>query len=87
VTVEDPRFTLVGMDRYVPAGGRVSSDLFAELPDALLDPEILSAAWRDRAQPIAAPCRPRAGAVYLGDDGRLRARRASLASPTSIART
>jgi ParB family chromosome partitioning protein len=69
VTVEDPRFTLVGMDRYVAAGGRVSSDLFAELPDALLDPEILSAAWRDRAQPIAAHLQAEGLAVYLGDDG------------------
>jgi ParB family chromosome partitioning protein len=69
VTVDDPRFTLVGMDRYVAAGGRVSSDLFAELPDALLDPEILSAAWRDRVQPIAAHLQAEGLAVYLGDDG------------------
>jgi len=69
VTVDDPRFTLVGMERYVAAGGRVSSDLFAELPDALLDPEILSAAWRDRAQPIAAHLQAEGLAVYLGDDG------------------
>jgi ParB family chromosome partitioning protein len=69
VTVDDPRFTLVGMDRYIAAGGRVSSDLFAELPDALLDPEILSAAWRDRAQPIAAHLQAEGLAVYLGDDG------------------
>jgi ParB family transcriptional regulator, chromosome partitioning protein len=69
VTVDDPRFTLVGMDRYVAAGGRVSSDLFAELPDALLDPEILSASWRERAQPIAAHLQAEGLAVYLGDDG------------------
>jgi len=69
VTVDDPRFTLVGMDRYVAAGGRVSSDLFAELPDALLDPEILSAAWRDRVQPIVANLQAEGLAVYLGDDG------------------
>jgi ParB family chromosome partitioning protein len=69
VTVDDPRFTLVGMDRYVAAGGRVRSDLFAELPDTLLDPEILSAAWRDRAQPIAAHLQAEGLAVFLGDDG------------------
>ena len=69
VTVDDPRFTLVGMDRYVAAGGRVSSDLFAELPDALLDPEILSAAWRERVQPIVAHLQAEGLAVYLGDDG------------------
>lgn len=69
VTVDDPRFTLVGMDRYIAAGGRVSSDLFAELPDALLDPEILSAVWRDRVQPIAAHLQAEGLSVYLGDDG------------------
>lgn len=69
VTVDDPRFTLVGMDRYVAAGGRVSSDLFAELPDALLDPEILTAAWRERVQPVAAHLQAEGLAVYLGDDG------------------
>lgn len=69
VTVDDPRFTLVGMDRYVAAGGRVSSDLFAELPDALLDPETLTAAWRDRVQPIVAHLKAEGLVVYLGDDG------------------
>jgi ParB family transcriptional regulator, chromosome partitioning protein len=52
-TVEDDRFTLVGMERYVAAGGRVSSDLFGEFPDCLLDPEVLQTAWRTRVQPIA----------------------------------
>lgn len=52
-TTEDDRLVLVGMDRYVAAGGRVSSDLFGEYPDFLLDPEILQAAWRERVQPIA----------------------------------
>lgn len=51
-TVDDDRFTLVGMERYVAAGGRVSSDLFGELPDSLLDPEVLQTAWRDRVQPV-----------------------------------
>ncbi|HEX7944076.1 MAG TPA: chromosome partitioning protein ParB, partial [Phenylobacterium sp.] len=51
-TVEDDRFTLVGMDRYLAAGGRVASDLFGEYADYLLDPEILQAAWRERVQPI-----------------------------------
>ena len=69
VTVDDPRFTLVGLDRYVAAGGRVSSDLFAELPDALLDPEVLTAAWRERVQPIVAHLQGEGLAVYLGDDG------------------
>ena len=51
-TVDDDRFTLVGMERYLAAGGRVSSDLFGELPDSLLDPEVLQTAWRERVQPV-----------------------------------
>jgi ParB family chromosome partitioning protein len=69
VTVDDPRFALVGLDRYVAAGGRVSSDLFAELPDALLDPEVLTTAWRERVQPMVAHLQAQGLVVYLGDDG------------------
>jgi ParB family chromosome partitioning protein len=68
-TIEDPRFTLVGADRYVAAGGRVSSDLFGELPDALLDPEVLQAAWRERVSPVVEHLTADGLAVYLGDDG------------------
>ena len=50
--VSDRRFKLVGMERYVHAGGRVESDLFGEMPDRLLDPEILTAQWRERVEPI-----------------------------------
>ena len=69
LTVEDPRFTLVGMDRYIAAGGRVTSDLFGELPDALLDPEVLQAAWRERVQPIVDHLKAEGLAVYIGQDG------------------
>ena len=69
LTVEDPRFTLVGMDRYVAAGGRVTSDLFGELPDALLDPEVLQAAWRERVQPIVDHLKAEGLVVYIGQDG------------------
>ena len=69
MTVDDPRFILVGVDRYVAAGGRVVQDLFGELPDALLDPEILQAAWRERVQPVAVHLQGEGLAVYLGDDG------------------
>ena len=69
LTVEDPRFTLVGMDRYVAAGGKVASDLFGELPDALLDPEVLQTAWRDRVQPIVEHLKAEGLAVYIGQDG------------------
>ena len=68
VTVEDDRFVLVGMDRYVAAGGRVSSDLFGEYPDHLLDPEVLQAAWRDRVQPIAERLEADALTVFVGRD-------------------
>jgi len=68
LTIDDPRFTLVGMDRYVAAGGKVSSDLFGELPDALLDPEVLEAAWRDRVQPIVEHLKAEGLAVFLGQD-------------------
>ena len=69
VTADDPRFILVGMDRYLVAGGRVTSDLFGELPDAVLDPEVLQAAWRERVQPIVNHLQAEGLAVYLGEDG------------------
>ncbi len=64
-TVEDDRFTLVGMDRYLAAGGRVASDLFGEYPDFLLDPEVLQGAWRERVQPIVEHLKAEGLAVYL----------------------
>jgi ParB family chromosome partitioning protein len=67
-TINDERFTLVGMDRYIAAGGRVSSDLFGELPDCLLDPEILQAAWRERVQPIADHLAAGGLTVFVGRD-------------------
>ena len=69
LTVDDARLTLVGVDRYVAAGGRVSSDLFGELPDALLDPEVLQAAWRQRVQPIADHLIAEGLTVFIGQDG------------------
>jgi ParB family chromosome partitioning protein len=68
VTVEDDRFTLVGMERYVAAGGRASSDLFGEYPDFLLDPEILQSAWCDRVQPIVEHLRSEGLTVFVGRD-------------------
>jgi ParB family chromosome partitioning protein len=70
VSVEDDRFTLVGMDRYVAAGGRVSSDLFGEYPDFLLDPEILQTAWRARVQPLVDLIQSEDMAVFVGRDAR-----------------
>src|SRR6185437_986303 len=67
-TVEDDRFILVGMDRYVAAGGRVSSDLFGEFPDQLLDPEILQSAWCERVQPIVEQLEAEGLVVFVGRD-------------------
>ncbi len=67
-TVEDDRFALVGMDRYVAAGGRASSDLFDEFPDQLLDPEILQSAWRERVQPIVEHLEAEGLTVFVGRD-------------------
>lgn len=64
-TVEDDRFILVGMDRYLAAGGRVASDLFGEYPDFLLDPEVLQGAWRDRVQPIVDHLKAEGLAVFV----------------------
>ncbi|WP_168075167.1 chromosome partitioning protein ParB [Caulobacter sp. SSI4214] len=64
-TVEDDRFTLVGMDRYLAAGGRVASDLFGEYPDFLLDPEVLQGVWRERVQPIVDHLKAEGLAVYV----------------------
>ena len=64
-TVEDDRFILVGMDRYLAAGGRVASDLFGEYPDFLLDPEVLQGAWRDRVQPIVDHLKAEGFAVFV----------------------
>jgi ParB family chromosome partitioning protein len=67
-TIEDDRFNLVGMDRYIAAGGRVSSDLFGELPDLLLDPEVLQTAWRARVQPIVEHLQAEGLTVFTGRD-------------------
>ena len=73
VTTQDHRFTLVGMDRYVAAGGRVSTDLFGELPDSLLDPEVLQLAWRERISPIVAHLEMVGLAVFVGRESSFRA--------------
>lgn len=78
-TVEDDRFTLVGMDRYVAAGGRVASDLFGEYPDFLLDPDVLQSAWRERVQPIVDHLQGEGLAVFV-------AREAGYVAPDGYAR-
>jgi ParB family chromosome partitioning protein len=73
VTVEDPRFGLVGARRYGEAGGRLSADLFGEMPDRLLDPEILDVQWRGRIAPVVAQFKDRGLAVFVGPDTGYRA--------------
>lgn len=53
VDLQDPRLVLVGLERYREAGGRIEADLFGELPDRLLDPGVLAAAWEARAASVA----------------------------------
>lgn len=72
VTVEDPRFGLVGAARYVEAGGRFSVDLFGELPDTLLDPEILETQWRARVAPLVEEIVATGLAVFVGPDAGFR---------------
>lgn len=52
ISVEDPRYAFVGAERYAAAGGRTESDLFGELPDVLLDAEILDTEWKARARRV-----------------------------------
>jgi ParB family chromosome partitioning protein len=72
-TTDDDRFTLVGMERYLAAGGRVEADLFGELPDSLLDPEILQDQWARRIQPIVDHFKAAELAVFVGREPSFRA--------------
>ena len=65
-TTTNERFVLVGMERYLAAGGRVSADLFGELPDSLLDPEVLQTAWRNRIGAIAEALKAQGLTVFVG---------------------
>jgi ParB family chromosome partitioning protein len=73
VTVEDGRFGLVGAARYAAAGGRMVADLFGELPDRVLDPEVLDTQWRARIAPLIAAFKACDLAVYVGPDAGFRA--------------
>ncbi|MFC5345335.1 ParB N-terminal domain-containing protein [Brevundimonas staleyi] len=65
VTTRDRRCALVGPDAYARAGGRTESDLFGELPDVLLDPDLLAQAWLDRVRGLAAVFEAEGLAVHL----------------------
>jgi ParB family chromosome partitioning protein len=68
VDAKDAHLVLVGMDRYVAARGRVESDLFGEMDDRLLDPQILQEAWTARIQPIAAALTEQGLKVFTAED-------------------
>jgi ParB family chromosome partitioning protein len=68
VDASDEHLVLVGMDRYVAAGGRVESDLFGEMDDRLLDPQVLQDAWRARIQPIVTALTERGLKVFTAED-------------------
>jgi ParB family chromosome partitioning protein len=73
VTVQDGRFGLVGAARYLQAGGRLVSDLFGEMPDRVLDPDILDVQWRERIAPLIEAFKGQGLAVYVGLDNGYRA--------------
>jgi ParB family chromosome partitioning protein len=66
----DERLIVVGMDRYVADGGRVESDLFGEMDDRLLDPQILQDAWTKRIAPIVTALTEQGLKVFCADDAR-----------------
>lgn len=68
IDATNEHLVLVGMDRYVAAGGRVESDLFGELDDRLLDPQILHEAWRARVAPIAEALVRQGLKVFIAED-------------------
>ncbi len=49
ITIEDPRFALVTEATYGEGGGRLSADLFGELPAEALDGDRLDELWRAAA--------------------------------------
>jgi ParB family chromosome partitioning protein len=67
VDAEDPRFALVGLKRYIAAGGRIESDLFGEMADTLGDPQILRDLWVARIQPAVEAFRADGLAVFVAD--------------------
>lgn len=73
VTREDERFALVGLDRYAAAGGRVETDLFGEMPERLLDAQVLQDLWRERVQPIVDAFKGAGLTVFIGRDTGYRA--------------
>lgn len=68
VTALDRRFPLVGAERYTAGGGRVEADLFGELPERLLDADILQRLWTERAQVVGDALAADGLTVHLSDE-------------------
>jgi ParB family chromosome partitioning protein len=65
VTIRDRRCALVEPASYDSAGGRTVTDLFGELAPVLLDPDILTDLWTERARGIAAVFEAEGVAVHV----------------------
>ncbi|MBI1684213.1 ParB N-terminal domain-containing protein [Caulobacter hibisci] len=68
VTADDPRYALVGPALYAGSGGRLIADLFGEMPDRLLDPDLLDRLWRARIAPLFYALEAMDLVVLLGSD-------------------
>lgn len=73
IDVTDDRFNLVLIDDYRAKGGRTEIDLFGELEEKILDPEILDNLWRSAVQPIVERLKGLGLAVYIGGGRSVRA--------------
>jgi ParB family chromosome partitioning protein len=73
VTVEDPRLALVGLSAYAGAGGGTSSDLFGEMPDVLLDADLLERLWQARVEAVGEHLGDLGLQVFVGPDSGYRA--------------
>ena len=63
--LDDPRFDLIGVERYRAAGGRIDADLFGEFDDVVLDPDKLQVLWTERAAPLVEAAKARGLTVYF----------------------
>ncbi len=58
----------VGMDDYLAAGGRKTSDLLEEMPDTCLDADVAMRLWSEKAAPIQEAFAARGIEVFISAD-------------------
>lgn len=58
----------VGMDDYLAAGGRKSSDLLEEMPDTCLDADVAMRLWSEKAAPIQEAFAAKGIEVFISAD-------------------